>query len=632
MFRIPDLTSDILLLNFDAPSSPSIDINLSSNPVGSHSLGWGLGWYPGNQSSAMVIKDPSARSTQVFTDSLTDWSNFRSNIFYCKIRGAESGYNQSETQPFARSFAGADWLFMHNGDLDKTELTKVYQGDSRLLEPIGTTDSELAFCNLLARMEQHGARSLSEVDPAEILSWFQRFDQFGSADMYLSDGRTICCFHGSQSPKPLKYARLRPPNNLQNLSSGAVNIVVDNAQDTFRTALVVTSADFDNGDWTRMQPGQMIMANRGKVIWNSLSDEPKWTAMPKVMSGPDEPYLSRALHPTRAPQAQLVSPPQNGQVQNGTMMQNFVTSPRTITQTLGGGSLAYRMFDVTHATHYQYSEAVEHSTHLFRLMPTDDLVQTVLHSKLSLTAGAEKIQFEDVFGNQSIHCEIAEPYKALTVTATSRVRLFQTPPDDHGVTLRQTSIPLIWMPWQRQMMLPYLLPPELPESQLRELTNYAMSFVERNDFNLLRTIEDINTSIYNDFEYVSGSTTNSTTAFQVYANRRGVCQDFANLFICLARLLSLPARYRMGYIYTGANYENKIQSEASHAWAEVYLPYVGWRGFDPTNGCRASQDHVRVACGRNYIDATPTSGTIYKGGGYETLRVDVKMTEIQAQD
>ena len=93
-------------------------------------------------------------------------------------------------------------------------------------------------------------------------------------------------------------------------------------------------------------------------------------------------------------------------------------------------------------------------------------------------------------------------------------------------------------------------------------------------------------------------------------------------------LLSLPARYRMGYIYTGANYANKIQSEASHAWAEVYLPYLGWRGFDPTNGCRASQDHVRVAIGRNYIDATPTSGTIYKGGGLETLKVKVKITEV----
>jgi transglutaminase-like putative cysteine protease len=183
------------------------------------------------------------------------------------------------------------------------------------------------------------------------------------------------------------------------------------------------------------------------------------------------------------------------------------------------------------------------------------------------------------------------------------------------------------MPWQRQMMMPYLLPQELPETQLDELTAYAMSFVERNDGNLMHVLKDINLSIYRDYKYVQGTTSLSTTPFDVYTTRKGVCQDFANLFICLARLLSIPARYRMGYIYTGVNYQNTIQSEASHAWAEVYLPYVGWRGFDPTNGCMAGQDHIRVACGRNYLDATPTSGTIFKGGGKETLTVSVKIED-----
>jgi transglutaminase-like putative cysteine protease len=106
-----------------------------------------------------------------------------------------------------------------------------------------------------------------------------------------------------------------------------------------------------------------------------------------------------------------------------------------------------------------------------------------------------------------------------------------------------------------------------------------------------------------------------------------VCQDFANLLICLARLLGIPARYRTGYIYTGDDYENKLQSEASHAWAELYVPEVGWRGFDPTNGCLAGEDHVRVACGRNYRDAAPTSGTIFARGGEEILRVAVRVEE-----
>lgn len=159
-----------------------------------------------------------------------------------------------------------------------------------------------------------------------------------------------------------------------------------------------------------------------------------------------------------------------------------------------------------------------------------------------------------------------------------------------------------------------------------------MSFAERQDFDLVETLVDMNQTIYRDFSYVPGSTSIETTPFDVYTKRRGVCQDFANLFICLARLLNIAARYRVGYIYTGADYANQVQSEASHAWVELYLPWTGWRGFDPTNGILAGTDHVRVACGRNYRDATPTSGTLYKGGGGERLSVSVRVEPIDWPD
>ena len=74
---------------------------------------------------------------------------------------------------------------------------------------------------------------------------------------------------------------------------------------------------------------------------------------------------------------------------------------------------------------------------------------------------------------------------------------------------------------------------------------------------------------------------------------------------------------------------NQAQSEASHAWVQLYLPLTGWKGFDPTNGILTQTEHVRVAVGRNYLDATPTSGTIFVGGGGETLSVDVKVEPYQ---
>lgn len=610
MFTIPPLTSDILAISLDGKGSPSIKLTLPNKAEESHSHGWGFGWYPDDNSSAMVTKDPVARGEQVLVDAITDWSNFRSTTFFCKIRGANKGYNHTQTQPFSRSFAGRNWLFLHNGDLDKTGLEKLHGCKTRLLEPLGNTDSELAFCNLLSLIQEGDARKIADIEPNVLHSWFQRFDALGSSDMYLSDGDSTVCFHGSQSPKQMYHTRIQPPNNQDVYTSEAAQISFNDPRDTYRTALIVSSSPFTGEGWMQMQPGQMLIIRRGAIVWDS-APEYKQLAQTMPLIQPQAQQKQSFMAQSQAEQAQ-----------------GHVLNVRAITQTLEGKPLGYRLFELTHSTHYEYTEAVEHSTHMFRLQPTDDLIQEVITSKLAISSPAEEIQYEDVFGNQAIHCIINKPYTKLTVEATSRVKIFAAPPDDHSLSRRQTSIPLVWMPWQRQMMMPYLLPPELPESQLTELTEYAMSFVERNDYHLLKTIEDMNISIYRDYEYVSGSTSLNTTPFEVYTSRQGVCQDFANLFICMARLLGIPARYRMGYIYTGANYANKIQSDASHAWAEVYLPYVGWRGFDPTNGCAVAQDHIRVACGRNYRDATPTSGTIYKGGGIETLTVDVKIREL----
>src|SRR2546428_427872 len=117
--------------------------------------------------------------------------------------------------------------------------------------------------------------------------------------------------------------------------------------------------------------------------------------------------------------------------------------------------------------------------------------------------------------------------------------------------------------------------------------------------------------------------------FEVYVSCKGVCQDFTNLFICFVCLFGVPVWYVCGYIYMGLKNPNQRQSETSHAWVQVYLPEVGWKGFDPTNGILTQTDHVRVAVGRSYVDATPTSGTLYVGGGGETLEVDVRCELIE---
>jgi transglutaminase-like putative cysteine protease len=282
-------------------------------------------------------------------------------------------------------------------------------------------------------------------------------------------------------------------------------------------------------------------------------------------------------------------------------------------------------FDIRHRTVYRYVEPVERSMHQFRLRPAHDALQALEAFDLSLSVPGQVRDYEDVFGNQTRRYAVETPFTELVVEARSRVRVLDTDPLSYRPLRARTTIPLVWMPWQRQVLQPFLLPEELPESELHELIEYGMSFVERNGSDLLDTLLDLNESIHREYQYAQGATTLLTTPFETYVNRRGVCQDFTNLFICIARLLSVPARYVCGYLYTGPKATNVAQGEASHAWAQVYLPEVGWRGFDPTNGIVTQTSHVRVAVGRSWRDATPTSGTIYLGGSGETLEVDVRV-------
>ncbi len=632
------ISSDILAFSFDGLSSPAIDLKFRKGPQkGEHTLGWGLGWYPGDNKAAILAKDPSARDTASLHGAMQDWDVFRSTVFFCKVRGAATGYTHLETQPFSRSFAGQDWLFMHNGDLDKTAMTRLHFNKSIFLEPMGRTDSELAFCFLLGKIQDYGARMLGDVDHQVLLSWFLQLDDMGSADMVISDGTTVAAFYGSQSETTLYYSRVRPPHSDGGFDADSASFALNNPRDTFRTAVIFCSSPFRQGEWKKMQKAQLIIARRGQVVWSNKKGEAPAQPLqivheqdghlqgvvvpPSVARGP----VTRAFVDQQA-QTQQLSILQS--LQQMKSVQHNILNARAQTHAPDGSPLTYRLYDIVHSTEYAYENEVEHSTHIFRLLPVEDATQEVLNATLSLSSEGEDLRYEDVFGNQTINYSIIKPYKKLTVSCRSLIKIYGQAPDDFSSQVRQTFIPLNMMPWQRTMMDPYLMPPELPETQLQELMIYAMSFAERNGRHLMDTLNDINQTIYRDFRYVPGATTVRTTPFDVYALREGVCQDFANLFICLARLLGVPARYRVGYIFTGANYENKIQSDASHAWVEIYIPYLGWRGFDPTNGCRVTQDHVRVAAGRNYLDATPTAGTIYRGGGKETLRVQVTMNEV----
>ncbi len=290
---------------------------------------------------------------------------------------------------------------------------------------------------------------------------------------------------------------------------------------------------------------------------------------------------------------------------------------------------ATRRLLVRHVTQYAYDVPVQRSVHRLHLRPLDDRRQHVLRHSLVVTPSVPIVEHEDVFGNCAEWFELRQPYKELRISAESEVELADSDPFAFANTPIRPAFPLVWMPWEHKMLSPYLTSQELPDTQLREILDYAMAFVERNQSDLMETLFAINLSFIKDFKYAPGMTNLATTAFDVLCNKHGVCQDFANLFICMARLLGIPARYVWGYIFTGNTGASRAGSDATHAWVQLYIPNVGWKGFDPTNGVLPRLDHVRVGYGRNYRDAAPISGTLYTPA-VENLLVEVEVSDLDA--
>jgi transglutaminase-like putative cysteine protease len=125
--------------------------------------------------------------------------------------------------------------------------------------------------------------------------------------------------------------------------------------------------------------------------------------------------------------------------------------------------------------------------------------------------------------------------------------------------------------------------------------------------------------------YKPGTTSAHTTAAQALKAGKGVCQDHAHVFISAARTMKAPARYVVGYLFA----EDGKTTE-THAWAEAFVPEIGWVGFDPANRLCPTDRYVRLACGLDAADAAPIRGNV-SGAHQERLSASVDIVQASGQ-
>ncbi len=276
-------------------------------------------------------------------------------------------------------------------------------------------------------------------------------------------------------------------------------------------------------------------------------------------------------------------------------------------------------FFIHHVTKYTYPEPVRDSANQIMLYPIKDETQEVLSQSIEITGEPFVEQFKDYYGNEAGSFMNIAPHKELRIDSNISVitKPITFPKDDTSIEqqwdhLNQIKFVVPFIDFLKQENFAAL--PEV--KQIADAGFYK-------SVSVYVAVQQLNTYVYENFQYIKGITSVETTLDEIWKLRAGVCQDFAHMLLVMLRLLCIPARYVSGYVCT---HDHNLRGEgATHAWVEAYVPFYGWLGLDPTNNCIANDGHVRLAIGRSFSDCSPVKGT-YKGTAKQTLEVGVSVS------
>jgi transglutaminase-like putative cysteine protease len=294
------------------------------------------------------------------------------------------------------------------------------------------------------------------------------------------------------------------------------------------------------------------------------------------------------------------------------------------------------IFNVTHTTKYEYNAPVSYCHNIATLRPRESKGQQLLDYKIQISPEpAEISEREDFFGNYITRFSIQTQHKILKVTTKSKIiRDYAQYHDSfHGVACK--SITMNDALFALKRMDPEVLEAKqyILESIFIRRTDKAIQEYAELSFKGNRSVFDatyeLMQRIYTDFDFDSEFSTISTPIEEVMKEKKGVCQDFAQIAIACIRSMGLPARYVSGYIETlpAPGKKKLIGADASHAWFAIYIPGFGWVDFDPTNNQIPKDQHIVVGWGRDYYDVPPLKGVVY-GSGQSKLKVAVDIAAV----
>jgi transglutaminase-like putative cysteine protease len=277
---------------------------------------------------------------------------------------------------------------------------------------------------------------------------------------------------------------------------------------------------------------------------------------------------------------------------------------------------------ILHRTRFEYSAPVRESFNEVRLWPVSNEHQTCETYLLKVLPAARLSHYTDFHANRIQFFEIQENHQSLVVEANSRV-------ETRSIVLATAALPapMSRVPECQRMERCFdFLQDSTYVAKTPEAWRLALD-ITNGQTDMWQAAQAILRYVHANVAYSPNSTTVHTHMRDVLSDRRGVCQDLAHLMIGLCRAIGLPALYVSGYLYNGPR-DTLLGAQASHAWCEVFIPGVGWRGLDPTNNQQVDERYIKLAVGGDYADVPPLRGH-YKGNTDRRMEVDVLVEKVE---
>lgn len=273
---------------------------------------------------------------------------------------------------------------------------------------------------------------------------------------------------------------------------------------------------------------------------------------------------------------------------------------------------------IEHQLIYSYSNEVSLDPHKIYLYPKLSPNLSLKNYKLDITPTPSQISKNiDIESNIQHVIFFNEKTDQLTIKATIEVLTEHFNAFDFVYfPFESSKLPFEYTETEKPVLSPYLV----KDGVTTLIEQIARNIAAQGDWSTNKFLSNLCNYIYQNFEYLIREEGAPNDPEYTLINQSGSCRDYSVFFIACCRALGLASRFVSGYYHTNTDQINYL-----HAWAEVYLPGGGWRGFDPTQNNAVSKLHIPLASSCFPETITPVKGT-FRGNSHSTLTTAVQIS------